>query len=175
MARCVLQVLLIWGGQLPHGNQAHWGMDSTRQLMFGSPSHHCEPSICPSTPLTSSTMPVSLLRRGSTTTGSYCAARVERLSASSISHRAFVSFASTLLRRSWRSISLPFLGKEACRRGWTIRRGFVDGTSVAQGDSVSTGLSDGCRPVALTSLWVKPGRCGVNLVAPGGCGTSPCI
>jgi hypothetical protein len=30
--RCVLQVLLlIWEGQLPHGNQAHWGMDSTQQ------------------------------------------------------------------------------------------------------------------------------------------------
>ena len=33
VVRCVLQVLLpIWEGQLPHGNQAHWGMDSTEQL-----------------------------------------------------------------------------------------------------------------------------------------------
>lgn len=47
--------------------------------------------------------------------GSYLAAGVERFSASSISQRALVSFASILLRCSWRSIvfSLPIWGKEA--------------------------------------------------------------
>jgi hypothetical protein len=43
------------------------------------------------------------------TTGSYRATAVERFSASSISHRALVSVATILLRRSSRSISYDFL------------------------------------------------------------------
>ena len=40
--RCVLQVLLlIWEGRLPHGNQAHWGMDSTQQPPCESRLHLC--------------------------------------------------------------------------------------------------------------------------------------
>ena len=32
-----LQVLLlIWEGRLPQGNQAHWGVDSTQQLAYGT-------------------------------------------------------------------------------------------------------------------------------------------
>ena len=79
------------------------------------PSHHCEPSMWRSTPLRSSIMAESLLRRGSgITTGSYRAAGIERFNASSSSQRALVSLARTLLLRSWPNISLPFWGKEAC-------------------------------------------------------------
>jgi hypothetical protein len=79
-------------------------------------SHHCEPSISHSTFLRSSMMAASLLRAGSEmVTGSYRAAGIERFNASSSSQRALVSFATTLLLSSWRSISLPIPGKEVCR------------------------------------------------------------
>lgn len=77
--------------------------------------NHCEPSIWRTTARMSSSMADSLLRAGSgITTGSYRATGIERFNASSSSHPALVSFARTLLLRSWPSISLPFWGKEVC-------------------------------------------------------------
>jgi hypothetical protein len=79
-------------------------------------SHHCEPSISQSIFLRSSIMAASLLRAGSGMgTGSYRAAGIESFNASSSSQRALASFAAILLLSSWRSISLPVLGKEVCR------------------------------------------------------------
>jgi hypothetical protein len=113
-------LLLIWEGQIPHGNQAHWGMDSTQQP-FSNCRHHCEPSICCSTPLRSSIMAESLLHRGSgITTGSYRATGIERFNLSSSSHRALVSFARTLLLRSWPNISLPSGGRKAMNCSMTL-------------------------------------------------------
>jgi hypothetical protein len=38
--RCEV-LLLIWEGRLPHGNQAHWDMDSTQQLQRLLRIHAC--------------------------------------------------------------------------------------------------------------------------------------
>jgi hypothetical protein len=79
---------------------------------------HGEPSMWSSTVLSSSMMAESLFRVDSgITTGSWCTAGVERFSASSTSHRAFVSFASIFSRRSCRNIksSLPLWGKEGTK------------------------------------------------------------
>jgi hypothetical protein len=134
-----------------------------RTFIGNEPPTHCEPSICRSTPSSSSMMAETLMHRGSgITTGSYRAAGGERLSASSSSHRALVSFARTLLLRSWPNISLPSWGK----KGYELLH---DGSRCARCHSVRRvtvfrrvrGMD---ADLSRSRLCVTRGRCDVNHV-----------